>query len=385
MKKQAAHADGSDRAARLARGRRDSLLGMGCNVILFGGKVLLGLASGSVAVVADGVNNLTDAASNIIALLGFKLSAKPADAEHPYGHGRYEYLAGLTVSVLVLVAGVELFKSGVEEMVRPTALRFSWPMALALALTVAVKLGMMFFYRREGARIGSETLQVASVDSRNDAAATGAVLAGMLISQRWGVALDGWLALAVAVFVLWSGFSTLRDTLDLLLGKKPSPGEVEHIREKILACPGVLGTHDLLLHDYGPGRRFASVHVEMAADGDPMVRREALEALERDFLENDGLSMLFQYDPVTWDDTAENRLRAHLEERISAIDPRLAVHDLRLRREEGALRAEFDCFVPADVAIPEEQLRRMLTNIVREQCPDCACRITLDRDYIGAM
>ena len=369
---------------RLTAGRRASALGMACNVLLFAAKLLAGLMSGSMAVIADGVNNLTDAASNVIALLGFHLAAKPADAEHPYGHGRYEYVAGLTVAALVIVAGVELLREGVAELLHPTAVEFSWLMAALLALSAAVKLGMMFFYRRVGRKIGSETLLVSAADSRNDALTTGAVLAGMLIAWRWNVALDGALTVAVAVFVLVSGFSTVRDTLDLLVGRKPAPEEIEHIRRKILACPGVLGTHDLLLHDYGPGRRFASVPVEMAAEGDAMARREALDALARDFLNNDGLHILFQYDPVTLANTAENRLRDHLAARMSVIDGRLAVHDLRLWQEDGAQRVAFDCFVPADVDIPEPEIRRMLTNIVRELHPQAACSITIDRDYMAA-
>ncbi len=369
---------------RLAKGRRASILGMACNGLLFVLKLLAGLASGSIAVVADGVNNLTDAASNLVTLLGFQLSARPADEEHPYGHGRYEYLAGLTVAVLVLVAGVELLREGIGELAHPTPVAFSLPMAALLALTAAVKLGMMAFYRHTGRKIGSDALLVSAADSRNDALATAAVLAGMLAARRWGIALDGWLATAVAVFVLVSGFSTLRDTLDLLVGKKPSQAEIAHIREKILACPEVLGTHDLLVHDYGPGRRFASVHVEVSAEGDPMARRSALEALARDFLENDGLRILFQYDPISGADTAENRLREHLAGRVTVIDPRLSVHDLRLRRVDGTMRAEFDCFVPADVTVPEPEIVGMLENIVRELYPEAACAVTIDRDYIAA-
>ena len=369
---------------RLALGRRAGALGMACNLALFACKLLLGLASGSVAVVADGINNLTDAASNAVTLLGFHLAARPADAEHPYGHGRYEYLAGLTVAVLVLVAGVELLREGARELARPTAVEFSWVMAAALALSAVVKLGMMAFYRRAGRKIGSEALLVSATDSLGDAATTGAVLAGMLVSWRWGVALDGALTVAVAAFVLYNGCRTVRQTLDLLLGKKPSPEEIDHIRERILACPGVLGTHDLLVHDYGPGRRFASVHVEMAAEGDPMVRRTVLEALAKDFLEDDGLRILFQYDPIDQADTAENRLREHLARRATVIDPRLTVHDLRLRRVDGTMRVRFDCFVPADVTVPEREILRMLENIVREIYPDAACAVTLDRDYVAA-
>lgn len=368
---------------RLAYGRRASLLSIGCNVLLFAVKLTAGLLSGSVAIVADGVNNLSDAASNIISLLGFKLAGRPADAEHPYGHGRYEYLSGLMVAVLVLVAGVELMRSGEEKILHPAPLTFGWPMVLVLAGSVAVKLWMMAFNRRVGRKIGSETLMATAADSRNDAIATGAVLAAMLICWRWDVALDGWMGAAVAVFVLYSGFVLVRQTLDPLLGRKPEPELIDHIHRKIMSCPGVLGTHDLLIHDYGPGRRFASAHVEMAAEDDPMACRDALDALARDFLENDSLHILFQYDPISHKDTAENRLLALLAERMPIIDPRLTVHDLRLFREGDDRRVRFDCVVPADVNIPEQEIRRMLENIVRERCCDYACDITIDRDYMA--
>ncbi len=367
---------------RLAWGRMVSLLAVGANGALFAAKLLAGLAAGSVAVVADGVNNLADAASNIVSLLGFRLAARPADEEHPYGHGRYEYLAGLTVAVLILAAGLELMHTSVQRARAPQTPVFSWLMAAVLAGSVAVKLWMMAFNRDAGRRIRSETLIATAADSRNDVVATAVVLAGMLLGRATGRDLDGWLGMGVAAFVLYSGFSLVRDTLDPLLGKKPEPEVIDAIRSRILACPGVLGTHDLMLHDYGPGRRFASAHVEMAAEDDIMVLHQALVALAREFLEQDGLHIVFQLDPISQADTEENRLRRHLTERLGLIDRRAAVHDVRLERGQG-VEAVFDCYVPADVRIPEEELRRMLENMVRELYPGAGCRITVDRDYMA--
>ncbi len=368
---------------RLAYGQMVSFLAIGSNVALFALKVLAGLAAGSVAVVADGVNNLSDAASNIISLLGFRLAARPADEEHPYGHGRYEYLAGLMVAVLILAAGLELLKSGVERVIHPAMPEFSWALAAALTGSILVKLWMMVFNRDAGRRIGSETLAATAADSRNDAIATAIVLAGMALAHWTGLALDGWLGIGVAVFVLYSGFALVHSTLDPLLGRKPEPEVIDAIKERILACPGVLGTHDLMLHDYGPGRRFASAHVEMAAEGDPMARHSALEALSREFLERDGLHIVFQLDPISQADTAENRLRRHLTDRMSVIDRRLTIHDLALTWADGAAAVRFDCFLPPDVAVPEEELRRMLENTVRELYPGARCDITIDRDYMA--
>ena len=246
---------------RMAYGQMASVLSIGSNVLLCALKMATGLAAGSVAVVADGVNNLSDAASNIISLIGFRLGSRPADAEHPYGHGRYEYLAGLMVAVLILAAGLELLKSGAERVLHPAAPEVSWTMAAALAASILVKLWMMAFNLEAGRRIGSKTLTATAMDSRNDAVATSVVLLGMAAARFTGADLDGWLGLGVAVFVLYSGFTLVRDTLDPLIGRKPEPEVIDAIRERILACPGVLSTHDLMLHDYGPGQRFAAHRV----------------------------------------------------------------------------------------------------------------------------
>ncbi len=368
---------------RLAYGRLASAVAVAANGLLFLAKVLVGLTAGSVAVVADGVNNLSDAASNVVSLLGFRLAARPADADHPYGHGRYEYLAGLTVSVLILAAGVELGRSGVARLLHPQEPAFSWLMAAVLAGSMAVKLWMMTFQRGAGRRIGSDTLQATAADSRNDVIATAVVLAGMAAGRLTGRDLDGWLGLAVAVFVLWSGFRLTREMMDSLLGKMPDPEVVESIRRRILDCPGVLGTHDLMVHDYGPGRRFASAHVEMAAEADPAVWHQALETLARQFLEEDGLHILFQYDPISQADTAENRLRDHLAGRLGVVDRRSAVHDVSLERDGDRTQVRFDWYIPPEVDIPEGELRRMAEGVVRELYPGAACHITLDRGYMA--
>ncbi len=378
------HWDETDRPeVRMACGQMASALSIGSNVLLCALKLATGLAAGSVAVVADGVNNLSDAASNIISLIGFRLGSRPADAEHPYGHGRYEYLAGLMVAVLILAAGLELLKSSVERVLHPAAPEFSWAMAAALAASILVKLWMMAFNLQAGRQIASRTLTATAMDSRNDAIATSVVLLGMAAAHFTGADLDGWLGLGVAAFVLHSGFTLVRDTLDPLIGRKPEPEVIDAIRERILACPGVLSTHDLMLHDYGPGQRFASAHVEMAEEDGLTACHAALVALSREFLEKDGLHIVFQLDPVSKADTEENRLRTHVSRRAKLIDQRVTVHDLSLTRAGESVTVRFDCYIPADVEIPEPELRRVLENIVREQYQAADCAITIDRDYMA--
>ena len=376
--------DKTDRPqVRVAYGQMASILAIVSNAALFLFKLLTGLAAGSVAIVADGVNNLSDAASNIITLLGFRLAARPADAEHPYGHGRYEYLAGLTVAVLILAAGLELLKSGVERILHPQTPVFSWAMAGVLAGSILVKLWMMAFNADAGKRIASGTLAATAADSRNDAIATGVVLLGMGISRLTGLDLDGWLGVGVALFVLWSGYGLVRGTLDPLLGRMPAPEVIEAIRARIMTCPGVLDTHDLLLHDYGPGRRYASAHVVVSADEDIMALHRSLIALADGFLEKDGLHILFQLDPVAQGDTPENRLQTCVMGRIAPLDRRFTIHDMDVSQEGSRTRVRFDCFAPPDTDIPEAALRRVLEDAVREQYPEAEVAITIDRDYMA--
>ena len=370
-------------AVRVAYGQLASVLAIVSNVVLFLLKLLTGLAAGSVAIVADGVNNLSDAASNLMSLIGFRLAARPADAEHPYGHGRYEYLAGLMVAVLILAAGLELLRTGVERVLHPEAPEFSWVMAAVLAGSILVKLWMMLFNLQSGRQIASRTLLATAADSRNDAIATAVVLVGMIVSRFSGLVLDGWLGVGVALFVLFSGYELVRDTLDPLVGQKPEPEVIDAIRRRIEACPHVLATHDLMLHDYGPGQRFASAHVEMAAEDDIMACHRVLVDLAKEFLERDGLHIVFQLDPISQTDSAENRLRAHLAARTAIIDRRITVHDVTVSGRGETAAVGFDCFVPPDVAIPEPELRRMLENMVRELYPKGAVSVTIDRDYMA--
>ncbi len=374
--------DVSAPGVRVAYGVAASLLAVGANCLLFTTKLITGLAAGSVAIVADGVNNLSDAASNIVSLFGFRMSSRPADEEHPYGHGRYEYLAGLMVAVLILVAGVELLRNGIDRVLSPESSNLTLVMMAALAASILVKLWMMVMNSEAAAAIDSETLRATAADSRNDAIATGVVLLGSLVGRFTHVDLDGWLGIGVAVFVLVSGYKLVRETLDTLLGKRPEPQVIDSIRRKIESCPAVLGTHDLMLHDYGPGRRFASAHVEVAAEGDIMAQSAALKELSRDFLASEGLHIIFQIDPITSRDTMENRLRRNITERVSVIDPRVAIHDLTIT-EEGGVKVRFDAYVPQDVEISERELRHILENAVREEYPGAECEVTVDRDYMA--
>lgn len=373
-----------DAAARHACGKAASLVGVGVNAALFLVKLGAGAISGSVAITADAINNLSDASSSVVSLMGFKLAGKPADEEHPYGHGRYEYLSALAVAVMILVIGLELLHSSVRRILAPEPVQVSLVSVAVLIISIALKVWLAAFNRRIGRRIGSKTLEASADDSRNDVITTSAVLAATLAAPFTDLALDGLFGAGVAVFILISGIGLVRDTLSQLLGGMPSKEELAAIREKILSYPGVLGAHDLMVHDYGPGHQFASVHVEMSAREDPLASHEVIDCIERDFLRDRGLHMVVHYDPVATDDPRVPALRAFVEGEAARIDPRLNIHDLRIASGAERVRVLFDCAAPYDLKLSDGEIARRLSEAVERDYPRYVCTITVDRGQEGA-
>ena len=364
---------------RQAVGMRASVVGIALNTLLCAAKAAIGLAAGSISIVADAVNNLSDAASNIISLLGFKLASKPADAGHPYGHGRYEYLAGLSVAVLVLVVGVELARGSVDKLMNPAPVEYSAVLVAVLLLSIAVKLWMMLFNAQVGKEIDSGVLAAASVDSRNDVITTAAVLAAAGVSYFTGFELDGWVGLAVAAFILWSGVELVRDAVDPLLGKPANPETIKLIENKMLSYKGILGIHDLIVHDYGPGRVFASIHAEVDSSVDILTSHELIDAIEQDFLKNEGLAVVIHLDPIVTSDARVSKLRKWISEDVAQIDLRLSIHDLRIVPGENRTNVIFDCYEPYAVEIGEDELKTMISQHVSEKFPQYFCVIKIDR------
>ena len=347
--------DGRAKAGALA-----GAVGIVCNLLLFLGKVIAGTLAGSVAIAADGWNNLSDAAASIVTLLGFRFSRKPADAHHPYGHARAEYLSGLCVAVLILFIGVELAKSSVSKIFSPAPVEFSAVTFWVLTASIATKLWMSLFVGKLGKLIDSGTLAATSADSRNDAIATSAVLVSCLAGRFFHIAIDGWTGLCVAAFILWSGLGIARETMSRLLGESADDELVEKLRALVLRHEGILGIHDLLIHDYGPGRCFASAHVELSADEDPLICHEMIDHLECDALRELNVRLVIHHDPVAVNDTEWLRLRALVEEISGKIDERLSVHSFRLVRGRGTPRLVFDLAVP--YGVEQEALRRSITD-----------------------
>ncbi|MGN1084215.1 MAG: cation diffusion facilitator family transporter [Lachnospiraceae bacterium] len=366
---------------RAAYGKLSGLVGIFCNVILFGVKFLLGTLTASVSITADAVNNLSDASSGIISMLGFKMASRPADEEHPYGHARYEYLAGLTVSVMILVIGVELFKSSFSKVLHPETVEFSFVSAVVLVAAILVKLWLAFFNRSLGTRIHSQTLLATAADSRNDVIATSAVLLAAVISYITKVELDGYMGILVALFILYSGVGLIRETLDPLLGKAPDAGMVEEIRQKIMSYPGVLGTHDLMVHDYGPGRQFASVHVEVAAEEDVLKSHDVVDNIERDLYAELNLHLVVHMDPIVTKDAAVGDLRNWLSSEIKKVNPELTVHDLRLVPGTTHTNLIFDCLIPRGLEQSDAEIKAAVAELVKQTYPNYYCVITVDHSY----
>lgn len=364
-----------------------ALVGVVCitlNVLLCLGKGLVGVLSGSVSIVADALNNLSDASSNIVSVLGFKLASRPADPEHPYGHGRFEYLSGLVVAVLVLLIGVELVKSSVDKIIHPTDVEFSLALVGMLLGSMGIKQWMAHLNRVLGERINSETLLATAQDSKNDVLATGAVLACAIVARVTGVNLDAWAGLAVGLYIGWSGVELIRDTVSPLLGQAPDPELVSHIRSKIMSYPGVLGTHDLMVHDYGPGRQFASAHVEMAAETDPLESHDTLDNIEQAFKDDDGLIVTLHYDPIVTNDPHVVDMRNKIDAMAKSLDREASIHDLRCVPGPTHTNVIFDCLHPAECELSPGEFKAKLGELVIAQYPDAVPKITVDEDYVSA-
>ena len=287
-----------DPQVRAAIGKAAGIVGILCNLLLFTGKFIIGFMAASVAIMADAVNNLLDASSSVVTLVGFRMAQRPADHGHPYGHGRYEYLAGLLVSGIILMSGGDQARTAVEKILHPSAASFTNLTFVILGLSIVIKVWMALFYRNLGNRIGSTTLKAASVDSRNDVLASGSVMICCAIESTWGIQLDAFAALAVALFILYSGIKLTLETVSPLLGKRADDELITQISQLVLSHEQVLGIHDLLVHDYGPGKCYASVHAEMSAEEDPVVSHDIIDHIEKETLECMNVNLVIHFDPV---------------------------------------------------------------------------------------
>ena len=360
-------------------------VGIASNALLSVMKLVIGIITGSIAITADAVNNVADAASSVITLVGFRLASKPADKEHPYGHQRIEYITGLIVSMVICVLGVEFFITSVKAIFSPEVTVYSTAALVILAVSVIIKLWQCTFYRAVARHIDSTALIATSLDSRNDAVSTGAVLVGALISRIFELNLDGWLGLAVAIFILRSGVMLVIETADPLLGNAPSAEFVASIGKRIMEYDGVLGYHDLVVHNYGHDRIFASVHVEVAAEQDILVSHDIIDNIEFDF-KKDGIQLVIHLDPVVTSDEELWEVRREIDAIVLVVADELGVplsiHDFRMVRGVTHTNLIFDAVVPFECKLSEAQICDIFAAKVRAISSDYNTVISVDRSYI---
>ena len=342
---------------RAAIGTLSGLVGIVCNLLLFTFKLLVGTLTCSVSITADAMNNLSDASGSIVTFIGFRVADKPADEHHPYGHARAEYLSGLGVAALILVIGIELVKTSVKKIFVPTPVEFTTVAAVVLLASIAVKFWMNLFNRGLAKRIDSTALMATAADSRNDCIATFAVLIAAIVEKVTHIPVDGWIGLGVALFILYSGLNLAKDTISPLLGENADPELREKIVDYIVSQPKVLGYHDLMVHDYGPGQRFASLHVEMDCREDPMDCHELIDDMERECLRSHNVHLVIHYDPVVIDDPVLTALKAKVQCLLQAKDSRLSLHDFRMVPGKRHMNLVFDVALPRDLKDQAEALR----------------------------
>ena len=372
----------SPSALRQAYGQLCGAVGIGLNLLLFAGKLFAGTISGSIAITADAFNNLSDAGSSVVTLLGFRLAGRKPDPEHPFGHGRMEYISGLAVAGLILLMGVELGKSSLKKILSPEEI-VSSPLVLAiLAVSVAVKLYMFYYNRSIGKKIKSAAMSATATDSLSDAVSTTAVLIATLVGQLTGLNIDGWVGLLVALFILFSAYKAAKETLSPLLGQTPDPEFVEHIEQIVLSYPEVLNVHDLIVHDYGPGRMMISLHAEVPADGDLLQLHDVIDNAEHRLKKELGCMAVIHMDPIITNDAHTDALRMAVAEKVKSIDPRLTIHDFRTVPGSTHTNLIFDVVVPYDVKLTADEVRRRIGALVKELDENYFAVVQVDNSYV---
>ena len=372
----------SPSALRQAYGQLCGAVGIGLNLLLFAGKLFAGTISGSIAITADAFNNLSDAGSSVVTLLGFRLAGRKPDPEHPFGHGRMEYISGLAVAGLILLMGVELGKSSLKKILSPEEI-VSSPLVLAiLAVSVAVKLYMFYYNRSIGKKIKSAAMSATATDSLSDAVSTTAVLIATLVGQFTGLNIDGWVGLLVALFILFSAYKAAKETLSPLLGQTPDPEFVDRIEQIVLSYPEVLNIHDLIVHDYGPGRMMISLHAEVSADGDLLQLHDVIDNAEHRLKKELGCMAVIHMDPIITNDAHTDALRMAVAEKVKSIDPRLTIHDFRTVSGPTHTNLIFDVVVPYDVKLTADEVRRRIGALVKELDENYFAVVQVDNSYV---
>ncbi len=373
------HKNTEDPAVRDKCGRVAGAVGIVTNFLLFLMKIIVGTAFHSVSVTADAVNNLTDSGSSVVTLIGFKMASKPADEKHPFGHARIEYLSGVIVSFIVIFLGLQLGMSSIEKILTPEENALTPVALVVLVISILAKLWQCLFYRKVGRMIKSESVEATSKDSRNDVIATSVVLLGAVITMLTGVNLDGYMGAAVALFIVFSGVQLTISTADPLLGQAPEGELVQTITEKMLSYPGIIGMHDLAVHNYGVGRCFASAHCEVDAKNDILVSHDLIDNIERDFSRDLGIHMVIHLDPVIVGDARTDALHRKVQSLVTALYPTVTIHDFRVIWGVTHSNIVFDAAVPFSVKDSDAVITQKLEAEIQKLDPDYRTVVTIDR------
>ena len=368
---------------RTAYGKLAATVGIITNVILCVFKIGAGLLFNSIAVLADGVNNLTDASSSVILLVGVRLAAKPADREHPFGHERIEYITGLLISFIIILLGIQLLLSSVKKALDPDPVIFSPLTVAVLVAAIAVKIWQAVFYRKVGTAVSSSTIKATGTDSRNDVLATSSVLLSVLIGKLFDIQIDGWIGALVALFIIYSGVKLIGETSSPLLGSRVDPELVKQIELRILSHEGVKGIHDLVIHSYGPARTFASVHIEVDAQEDLIASHDMIDNIERDIADTFGIELVAHMDPLNTADPMTNELNAYLHEIIAPLRGVLGHHDLRVVAGYTHQNIIFDVVLEQDCPFCEDEIIKLLDEKIKQLSPNYFSVITVDRSFSG--
>ena len=354
-----------DPAVRQRYGILCGLVGIGLNIFLWAGKLFAGMVTGSIAITADAFNNLSDAGSSVVSLLGFKMAGQKPDSDHPFGHGRMEYISGLVVSMLIILMGTELFKSSVESILNPGEVTFS-PVSMGiLVVSILVKLYMCWYNKSIGKKIDSAAMEATAADSRGDVAATSLVLISGLVGAATNLRIDGWCGLLVAAFIFYGGVRAAMDTMNPLLGQPPSPEFVKAVEDLVLSYPEIIGIHDLIVHDYGPGRVMISLHAEVPADGDFLVLHDVVDTVEHRLGEAMHCQATIHMDPIV-NDEQTNEMRAAVAQLVQQIDPRITIHDFRMVRGHTHTNLIFDAQIPFDLKLSDRDVARRIKALVQQ-------------------
>ena len=372
-----------DGAVRRAWGALCGFVGIGLNILLFAGKLAAGTLSGSIAITADAFNNLSDAGSSVVTLLGFRLAGKKPDAGHPFGHGRLEYVSGLVVAGLILLMGAELAKSSVDKILHPEAVTFSWLAAGILLASIGVKLYMYLYNRAVGKKIKSAAMSATAADSLSDTAATSAVLLAMVIGKLTNVQLDGWVGLVVALFILWSAVQAARDTISPLLGQAPDPLLVKEIESLVMSHDTVVGIHDLVVHDYGPGRCIISLHAEVPADRQVLELHDVIDSIEEELGQKLHCEAVIHMDPVVVGDPTVTALHQQVAALVKTIDPRITIHDFRMVPGQTHTNLIFDAVIPFDERLTRLQVAERIRQMVSEMEGNFRAVVKVENSYVN--